>query len=75
MQNKSSSVSYVYFIQQDSKVKIGKANEPKKRLSMLQVGTPHILKLLGTIEFSTSEEASIEESILHEKYKSRNTRG
>jgi len=61
----------VYFIQQgeDGPIKIGTANDPKKRLTELQTGNPSRLYLLGTVRGSTEREHH-----LHKRMKEHQTR-
>ena len=56
----------IYFIQQGNNgpIKIGKSNDPKKRLRSLQTASPHELCLLKTLP-----ENFIKESEIHEKFK------
>lgn len=59
--------SFVYFIQAGANgpVKIGFADNVKKRLGELQTGCPHRLALLATIEHN---DARSEESKYHERF-------
>jgi hypothetical protein len=60
--------SYVYFISNGEQVKIGKANNVKKRLSELQTGNTTKLTLLQTIKCADSKEAFELEKKLHDDY-------
>lgn len=57
--------SNVYFISDGDYIKIGKANNPEKRLVQLQTGNPKTLKLLNVIECKTEKEAFELEAFLH----------
>lgn len=71
---KSAYVSYVYLIGYDDKIKIGKANSPRVRLSQLQVGIPDKIELIGTIGCHSEKEAYRLEERLHELYSDKNIR-
>ena len=55
--------SYVYFIQQNNKLKIGKSVNPKKRMKTFQTGSPYKLKLLGFFKGSYSAEDKVFEDL------------
>ncbi len=59
---------YIYFISDETAIKIGKSNDPLKRLNQLQIGNPRDLKLLGTSPL-------LDEYELHEKFKDKLIRG
>ncbi len=67
----------VYLIQCDNLqlVKIGKASNVNKRLKTLQVGNPHSLYCIASLEFAFSNEALLFEQKLHKKYEEYNVRG
>lgn len=72
--------SYVYLIQEENKwgntrLKLGKGNNPTKRLRTLQTGNPNSLILLGTIECESSEKAHELEGELHKRFKEERGRG
>ena len=57
--------SNVYFISDGENIKIGKANNPEKRLAQLQTGNPRALRLLNVIKCETENDAFELESFLH----------
>ena len=61
--------AYVYFVSDGHYVKIGKAQDPIKRLGQIQTGNPNQCELLYLIPLKASAMASEVESYLHEKYK------
>ena len=74
--------SYVYFVgsyhmttNELEAIKIGKANEPEKRLLSIQSSTPHRLVLLKTIKCKDSDHAYETESVYHKKYQSLKIKG
>lgn len=71
---KSEHVSYVYLIGYDDKIKIGKANNPKIRLSQLQVGIPDKIYLKGAIGCCSEEAAYELEESLHKRFENDNIR-
>lgn len=66
---------WVYLIGADgvSRVKIGKSDDPKKRLSGMQTGSPVRLVLLALID--CGKDASGTEQMLHEKFRDNHTGG
>lgn len=64
--------SYVYFIQSGPYVKIGIADRPKHRLSMLQVGNPITLVILNTFKVIRANQV---ERSLHEHFNDKWQRG
>ena len=71
---KSAYVSYVYLIGYQDKIKIGKANNPRVRLSTLQVGIPEKINIIGSIGCSSEKEAYEIEELLHNEYADKNIR-
>lgn len=63
-------ISYVYLIGYKDKLKIGKSNNPEKRLKTLQTATPEQLSIKGLIACDTEKEAFELEKLLHNDYKS-----
>lgn len=65
-------MSAVYFIQcgDGGPVKIGKANDVEKRLTLLQIGSPYSLTLLGIMAGGR-----VDESELHRRFASSRMRG
>jgi hypothetical protein len=61
-------MSYVYFISNDSAIKIGKANNVNKRLVSLQTGSNEPLTLLKTINCHTEKQVFKLEKYLHTKW-------
>jgi hypothetical protein len=51
--------TYVYFISDGTAIKIGKSDNPNKRMNSLQIGNPRELSLLGTTPLITEEEVHI----------------
>ena len=71
---------FVYLIQNGSKksigaVKIGKANNVKKRLEELQIGNPVKLNLLLKIEYESEKQAYDAELSLHRLFAKKRIRG
>jgi hypothetical protein len=71
---------YVYFIQafRDKKhkiFKIGKANDPKRRVKELQTGSPVKLKLLGTIKCKSEWHSEQLEKRIHDLFYKQRRRG
>ena len=64
---------HVYFIRSGKKgdIKIGKSNDPEKRMAELQTGNPKILRLIATIPCKSEQEAFDLEKALHKTFKSR----
>lgn len=62
----------IYFIQEGTAglIKIGKANDPRKRLQEMQTGSAGLLVLLATAPGSRKEEG-----ILHRRFKAHRSRG
>ena len=56
-------------------MKLGKGNNPTKRLRTFQTGNPCTLTLLGTIECEDSTQAFELEKELHERFKHLRDRG
>jgi len=56
---------YVYAIQANQYVKIGKANNPRDRMNDLQVGNPVKLKMLFKILCQSEKAAEQTEAVLH----------
>ena len=67
----------VYFIwdKKNAALKIGKADNLKKRLSELQVGNPNELEVLEFLRCKSSDDAKLFESQLHETFKHLHMRG
>lgn len=66
---------FVYFISDGEFIKIGKSNNPKKRMSELQVGNARDLHLLFQIP-TVSEKAAFEaEKMLHRVYRDYSANG
>jgi len=65
-------MSYVYMIRSGECVKIGKSDDPRKRLDQMQTGNPQELKLIG---FWESEDACKDEQRLHEIFAEGKERG
>lgn len=61
-------IIYVYFISDETAIKIGKSDNPLTRLSSLQTGNPRELKLLGSSPL-------LEESDVHLKFNEYRIRG
>lgn len=66
----------IYFIQQepDGPVKIGKATDVMKRLTMLQIGCPEKLKVLYSFEVP-DEKSDYAEKHIHYCFRNRRIRG
>lgn len=64
--------SSVYLIQCNDLYKIGFSNQPKKRLEMLQIGSPYELRLIW--EDKVYNYMQIEEG-LHKKFENKRVRG
>lgn len=60
--------SHVYFIACDSYVKIGKAQDPEKRLAELRTGNPFNIGILYTIPCASSKVAHALEQSLHSEF-------
>lgn len=58
-------VMYVYFIASEHSLKIGISKEVKARLTELQIGNPHKLKVVNTIFRYTKSEARKTEKLFH----------
>lgn len=60
---------YVYFVTADGKkpslIKIGKANDPAKRLIELQIGSPMRLRLIGSVKCRNADHALQVEKFAH----------
>ena len=69
------SASYVYFVSTDSVCKIGKADDPRKRLRELQVGNHAQLFLQRTIQTNNAKESEKLEMLFHEALKNSLIRG
>ena len=69
--------TYVYFIRTEdlSVVKIGIADDPDARMTMLQVGCPYPLVLMATRSFTTRQEAIQCEQRLHKRFGKSHVRG
>ena len=63
-----SNKSYVYFAEGNGYIKVGKANNVKRRLHELQIGNPIKLTLISTIECYSEEEAYEVEKYYHTKF-------
>lgn len=59
--------SYVYILSNGVDIKIGKANDVKKRIAQLQTGSSTVFSLLGVIKCNGSKEAFDIEKELHTK--------
>ena len=70
---------YVYFIQDGrgngGPIKIGKAKDVEKRLSILQIGNPRKLTLLAAIKCKSCGDAIRLEKELHKKFSNYQLRG
>lgn len=69
---------YVYFIVSKGfpkQVKIGKANDPYKRMAELQIGSPKKLDLLGSIKCKDEKTAYEAEKAAHAAFRCDWTRG
>jgi len=64
---------YVYFIRSGKKgaIKIGKSNNPEKRVKELQTGNPYKLYLIAFIHCETEEGAIKLERKIHRLFKKR----
>jgi hypothetical protein len=66
---------YVYFIASEHSVKIGITREVKARLTELQIGNPHKLKVINTITKDTKEEARKTEKLFHTIFRKHRKHG
>ena len=67
--------SNVYFISDGEYIKIGKADDVKKRLNILQVGNPKTLQIIQVIECKDAETAYKLEHFLQKLFQSFNYKG
>jgi hypothetical protein len=65
---------YVYFIKAGDAIKVGIASDVTKRLINVQVGNPHKIDLLHSLDVSEEKARSIE-TIIHEIFKKTNLSG
>jgi hypothetical protein len=65
---------YVYFVRTGDAIKIGIATDINKRIVSIQVGNPHKIELLHTINTSDDEARKIE-SHIHELFKKTHLNG
>lgn len=65
--------SYVYVITNGRFLKIGKSNNPNKRLKALQTASPEKLEILTTFECDNEEKAYMLESKLQKSFSSKRT--
>jgi Meiotically up-regulated gene 113 len=66
--------SWIYFVRygEEGPIKIGRADDPKRRVASLEVSTPMKLILLGAM---LSEQAQMEEEALHRRLHKHRIRG
>lgn len=55
----------IYFIEARGLVKIGRSNDPKRRLQMLSTGCPFVCTLIGVTEGAEKEEREIHQRFSH----------
>lgn len=67
--------TYVYIIKADTFVKIGFSENPEKRLSEMQTGSPHELELLAKFPYGTRPEAAAKEKEMHLLFSTWHHRG
>ena len=67
--------AFVYFIRGGNRVKIGRSNDPKSRLAMLQVGSPVKLEIVHIIQCSSLEHSILVENCLHHVFGQIRERG
>lgn len=71
-------VSYVYFIKtfkESPLIKIGYSKNPKKRLSVLQIGSASKLQLMGVIKCKDESHAKSIEKLAHNIFYKQRKRG
>lgn len=68
---------YVYFIRSGKKgdIKIGKSNNPEKRMAELQTGNPKKLRLIASIHCKSEQEAFSLEKKIHQLFRKRRLHG
>jgi len=59
---------FVYFIQASDRIKIGRTKDPLTRLLRLRQDTTGLVRFLGAITCSDSEEARKLEALLHHRF-------
>lgn len=67
--------SYIYLIGYGNNIKIGKSNNPDKRLRELQTGVPDTLSIIGLIGCCSEKKAYELEELLHKAYRKVRIRG
>jgi len=67
--------TFVYFIHDGSYLKVGKSDNPEKRLLQLQTGNPRVLTLLRSIKCASQKEGFALENSVHQKLKPYRCRG
>ncbi len=67
--------TFIYFIFDGELTKIGKSDNPEKRVCSLQTGNGKKLSLINTIKCKTQEKGFILESKLHAKFKKYRKQG
>lgn len=66
---------FVYVISDGTAVKVGRSDDPKRRLKGLQTGNPRSLEIVHVVEFSTELESARYEKHLHTVFASRKAHG
>lgn len=61
---------FVYVIECEGRIKIGKASKPRSRLSNMQVACPFPMRLRATAQFSDLNSAANAERMAHAKFQS-----
>ena len=67
--------SYVYFLRSGECIKIGKANNIRKRLKTIQTSNPYRVELLTFVKCDSEDQAFELEAYFHEKFKEHRTNG
>lgn len=66
---------YIYFIKAGKYLKIGISEDPEKRLSQLQTGSPLELSLIDKVKVRSESEAKAIESAMHIHFRGKRIKG